>query len=753
MNRLAKLRLRSSSGVGLNASCQSLGNGAGYETANDESITSGCSLYYSVTEEADANGTATNEVVAEGLEDEEQQKKVAAEKEDNSIDATLENDFSVEEVSTIRKPMIVAASPATVKIASKMSCKYLGVSSTPAKVLCRSAGKNLSGIAKLNETDEKQPMPSAMKKMREPKLSEGSSADDGEESKMTLESSVQSVVERGTPAAGHKSFGTNVLAQFFESLDVNKASPVPQIKVSDPDGMVKLATPEKRRESNSLENFFESLKKQPDQEPKEGKENKPISERKKAVRKSLIPKIAEETRPKTRSSLFGVADNRVASPIVKPSRKSSTVRLIPDRLKEMRKANQSDLVKVTRKSVIPPPTKTIVAQVSKVPEPKMSTSSDAGEDIVGDSIKVGPNRNSMVPAPKVGTTTSTTAIKPITSGVALKRKSVMPPVVSRRSVLPAKNPRRSVVSAPSKVALKVPAKTTLTSSDTSRRTTLGKRPTTDSSIDRPEPLAKQRKSLAPVKEAKTDRSPKDTQSRPISRIRPPSIAGSTAPVPFKKPETFNCETCQRPFRLKSSLETHKKLAHQAATPSSDGTPPGATTPDTKCRYCSKSFINGKILSNHMISNCLKIPIPDKRKLLAQDDRERAKSSPSRGTPIANGFLKPPTASGSATSLDTDTSTSSSIGDTSANSSSASTRPAASKTGAIRKPVRTGVGHTGITRTPKKEMKCHLCNRRYLNAVEYALHVQAHAKGMESLDAKTVTTDEATKLVKLGSKQA
>ncbi|KXJ68515.1 hypothetical protein RP20_CCG002941 [Aedes albopictus] len=734
MNRLAKLRLRSSSGVGLNASCQSLGNGAGYETANDESITSGCSLYYSVTEEADdANGTATNEVVVEAADDDGQQKNVAAgEKEDNSIDATLENDFSVEEVSTIRKPMIVAASPATVKIASKMSCKYLGVSSTPAKVLCRSAGKNLSGIAKLNETDEKQPMPSAMKKMREPKLSEGSSADDGEESKMTLESSVQSVVERGTPAAGHKSFGTNVLAQFFESLDVNKASPVPQIKVSDPDGMEKLATPEKRRESNSLENFFESLKKQPDQEPKEGK---------------------EKTRPKTRSSLFGVADNRVASPIVKPSRKSSTVRLIPDRLKEMRKANQSDLVKVTRKSVIPPPTKTIVAQASKVPEPKKSSSSDAGEDIVGDSIKVGPNRNSMVPAPKVGT--ATTAIKPITSGVALKRKSVMPPVVSRRSVLPAKNPRRSVVSAPSKVALKVPAKTTLTSSDTSRRTTLGKRPTTDSSIDRPEPLAKQRKSLAPVKEAKTDRSPKDSQSRPISRLRPPSIAGSTAPVPFKKPETFNCETCQRPFRLKSSLETHKKLAHQAATTSSDGTPPGAAskTPDTKCRYCSKSFINGKILSNHMISNCLKIPIPDKRKLLAQDDRERAKSSPSRGTPIANGFLKPPTASGSATSLDTDTSTSSSIGDTSANSSSASTRPAASKTGAIRKPVRTGVGHTGITRTPKKEMKCHLCNRRYLNAVEYALHVQAHAKGMESLDAKTVTTDEATKLVKLGSKKA
>lgn len=41
------------------------------------------------------------------------------------------------------------------------------------------------------------------------------------------------------------------------------------------------------------------------------------------------------------------------------------------------------------------------------------------------------------------------------------------------------------------------------------------------------------------------------------------------------------------------------------------------------------------------------------------------------------------------------------------------------------PSRGGGG--GISRTPNKELKCHLCARRFLNAVEYALHVQAHAK--------------------------
>lgn len=148
----------------------------------------------------------------------------------------------------------------------------------------------------------------------------------------------------------------------------------------------------------------------------------------------------------------------------------------------------------------------------------------------------------------------------------------------------------------------------------------------------------------------------------------------------------------------------------------------------------------------MISNCLKIPIPEKRKLLALDDQERAKSSPSR-TPV--GRPKAPSAIGSATSLNnTDTSTSSSIGDTSANSSNASTRPTSSNGtgGAIRKQGRNGIGHTGITRTPKKEMKCHLCGRKFLNAGQYALHVQAHAKGMESLEtgAGRPTVDGANK---------
>lgn len=421
----------------MNSSCQSLGNGAGYETANDDSITSGSSLYYTMTE--DGNETATNnppEAGSASASTVEGETKVVVLKEDTSIDHTLENDFSVEEVSTIRKPMIMAASPATVKVASKMSCKYLGVSSTPAKALLRSDGKNLSGVERLNETDEKT-LPSAMKKMRVPKLSECSSTEDGEESKMTLESSVQSVVDTAAATVTQKSFGTNVLAEFFDSLDVNKATPLPLIKVNGPEEESAKGTPEKRRRSDSLQNFFESLKKAPNEQQQQGKENRPQSERKNGVRKSLIPKVAEQQqRARTRSSNVSSKsnENRVASPIVKPSsRKSSAVKLIPDRLKEMRKVSQSDLVSVKRKSILPP-SRTVVAQVSRIPKEE--------QQVIGDSVKVGPNRKSMVPAvPRVGAAAS---LRPATS-VAMKRKSVVPTAVaSRKSVLPMKALRRSV---------------------------------------------------------------------------------------------------------------------------------------------------------------------------------------------------------------------------------------------------------------------------------------------------------------------
>ncbi|XP_058444119.1 serine-rich adhesin for platelets-like [Malaya genurostris] len=727
MDRLAKLRCRSSTGSGpLNASSTSMGNAAGYETANDDSLTSGCSMYFSINE-----GDTDEQPVLEKTLDAKEPSS------DSTIDKTLENDFSVGEVSTIRKPILAHASPATVKIASKMSVKYLGVSSTPAKSLKdtekakmktpASKKVNISGVVKLNDTNDKNC--SLMEKMREPKVSESSSVEDGNESKLIMDSSVVPV-----PQESNKSFGTNILANFFATLDVNKCTPLPEIKVIQPEEVQSDTTPSKSRDSNSLQSFFESLKKYPTESEKENKQ----TDRRKSLRKSLIPSKSIDERPKTRNSiLVATSENRVASPISKTTRKSNLVKLIPDKLKEMRKANQSDLVTFQRKSTIPLPKIVTSAAASKTTVSAKSVTIE--QDIIGDSIKVNGNRKSIFPP----------TTKPSPS-VALKRKTIAPmAVTSRRSVLPAKNSRRSVIppantALQKTVPLRIPAKTTITSSDTSLKSSLGKRSSTLIPAEGGEPMTKLRKSLAPVKEISPRVSPRATTAKTSSRIRPPNVtvasSSTTAVMNFKKPEIFTCDTCQRSFRLKSSLDSHRKLTHQSgsltSTPSaSTNSKSNDSSTENQCRFCSKSFANPKFLSNHVISNCLKIPPLEKRKLLAQrEDQQRAANNRSGERSNVSRITTRPkldsagSSNSSNRSVDappSDTSTSSSIGDTS--SASLSSQGVSKKRNKATDKQRT-VGHTGITRTPKKEIKCHHCSKKFINAVEYALHVQAHAKG-------------------------
>ncbi|XP_055617399.1 serine-rich adhesin for platelets [Toxorhynchites rutilus septentrionalis] len=758
MDRLAKLRHRSS--VGLNSSSTSSLTGTGYETANDESITSGCSMYYSMTEGEEAPSPRTG---AEARDDcKEDQTLSCSHATVEVTDQTLQNDFSVEEVSTIRKVTIaLKASPATVEIASQMSVKYMGVSSTPAKgppsarkvkpKTPAGNGNDLSGFAELNGTGDKKSL-SIMRKMREPKLSECSSTEEGDDSRFALDSSVRSAVEiEKIAAVGNKSYGTNVLSNFFASLDVNKCSPrIPEIKVDEPveDKTDKTdKTPPKRRDSNSLQNFFESLKKDP--MPDRGKENKPASavERRKSVRKSLMPKASEE-RAKTRSSLLAVASpNRAASSIVKSAKKANPVKLIPEKLKQMRRAAQLDLVSVKRKSVVPAPmVRAAVVANPKADEKEPTVDKSKNEetvdnkkdnDVVGDCLKVGASEAGGI------------AVKKASPKIPKLRKSIMPTAVrSRRSVVPA------AITAQSKVSLRIPAKTTLASSESARRNSLGKRPSVQTKTERTEqPLAKLRKSLAPVKEATASKQPpKKEVTKPLaSRIRPPTATGASV---FKKPDSFTCDICQRSFRLKLTLEGHKKSTHPHGTgsPSSRtaGSDGGATTSKStdanKCRHCAKSFASAKILSNHLASNCVKIPLLEKRKLLAQNEQQRAASAKTTTTLPTNDrstrerMVRPSTSRADSSnrensSNNSDTSTSSSIGDTSTNTSGGKLTNN-NNNSTSRK---LAVGHTGITRTPKKEMKCHLCVQRFLNAVEYALHVQTHVKGISAQESPEATT--------------
>lgn len=364
---------------------------AGYETANDESLTSGSgSMYFSMTEGGAGDGTKTGGEEEPDIGAEEEPTlsgTLATSVHSGVVDQTLENDFSVEEVSTIRKATIAHASPATVQVAAGMAVKYLGVSSTPAPKTPKLAKQeDLSGFDQLDQT------PSIMKKMRDPKTPAemASFAEDPEESKVTLDGSgVQG------PVPSNKSYGTNVLANFFASLDVNSGTPAPpEIKVSAPEEAptepTSGTTPSKR-DSNSLENFFESLKKNPQPEAA------PASKRKSLVRKSLIPKVGSIVAAAT------TKQNRVASPI---SRKSTTVRLIPDKLREMRKTNQQSssdqqLVQFRRKSTVVP--------VAVIPESTKETKTTVRPAVLRKSMAVAAVR-AVTAAAAAATATTTTCL-------------------------------------------------------------------------------------------------------------------------------------------------------------------------------------------------------------------------------------------------------------------------------------------------------------------------------------------------------
>lgn len=686
MDRLTKLRCLSSS------SQTSFGNG--YETANDDSATSG-SFYFSAIESDNDH--------AEASKDEGDTLSRPVTSDYTTDDQTLENDFSLEEVSTIRKPMIIEASPATVKIASQMNGKYMGVASTPARITRRSLktpGKtprsvkctNLSGIDKLDTSNEKS---SIMLKMREPKFLDSSTVDN-DVSHSNLDTTALSAADSPGIAANKSSETDNALANFFASLNTKNFIPVPQIIITAPQEVTTKATATTEKENCPS----------------------PV-QRRRSARKSLSYKM--ENGPKTRSSILTNVNsgNRVASPITKVTRKSSLVKILPERLKEMRKANQlTEMIKF-RRSVSS--TRSVLS--SAEPAPGLS----AKEDIVGDCIKV--NDKSYKPI---------TAIPKPAEKDLLKRKSVVPAAVVRKSMIPAKMVRQSINPntnfANQKVPVKVPARTTLVSSSNALR-----KRSIAPNIDKIEPLPK-RKSVVPTNiKSMTENDGK------LSRTRPATTA---ATVPFKKPETFSCDTCQHTFRLKTSLESHRKLAHQNPTNSPKQEGSNKKSDDslaTKCRHCAKEFVSSRILSNHILTNCLKIPPLEKRKLLIQEENHRAATAKPTGEttrPNRSHLIRPSTVAAVRqnllavvrdkvpnTSVDgesSDTSTTSSIKNSTANNIASKRRTA---TGAVRK--RTTCA-TGISRTPKKEVKCHFCNRRFLNTVEYALHVEAHTKAVEPL---------------------
>lgn len=130
------------------------------------------------------------------------------------------------------------------------------------------------------------------------------------------------------------------------------------------------------------------------------------------------------------------------------------------------------------------------------------------------------------------------------------------------------------------------------------------------------------------------------------------------------------------------------------------------TTGNKCQYCDKSFIKSYGMQRHLLENCEKIPASARRQLLKKmencdesDSKTRRKTFIfDRGTdPISKNSRFFATLNGSF-----------------------------SMQAEVENELRKIKGaHLGITRTPSKAIKCHLCKKSFFNCVTYADHIANH----------------------------
>lgn len=126
----------------------------------------------------------------------------------------------------------------------------------------------------------------------------------------------------------------------------------------------------------------------------------------------------------------------------------------------------------------------------------------------------------------------------------------------------------------------------------------------------------------------------------------------------------------------------------------------------KCRYCDKFFAKSHGMKLHMLEKCEKIPSTVRRNMKMANNGDEPKSKILRRKTL--------------------------ISDQEIDPISKHCRFFANLNGsitmqaAVEKELRKIKGaHLGITRTPSKAIKCHLCKKSFFNCVAYADHIANH----------------------------
>lgn len=152
-----------------------------------------------------------------------------------------------------------------------------------------------------------------------------------------------------------------------------------------------------------------------------------------------------------------------------------------------------------------------------------------------------------------------------------------------------------------------------------------------------------------------------------------SLAATTAQ------SSYECDVCHKKFRLTSNLAAHKRTHDNKLT----------RAIVNKCRYCDKTFTLSTALDYHIREYCAKVPVLVRKKLLSQHEAAMAESS-------SNSM----SGSDSISSIFSDTGVS------------------------TRQSYKAKPAHTGVHWTPRKDLMCKQCEKRFYNIFSLKAHTDA-----------------------------
>lgn len=137
----------------------------------------------------------------------------------------------------------------------------------------------------------------------------------------------------------------------------------------------------------------------------------------------------------------------------------------------------------------------------------------------------------------------------------------------------------------------------------------------------------------------------------------------------------------------------------------------ATKPSI-CQYCDKSFVKNQAMATHLREKCEKIPAAIRRQLLKNDITNNVTSKQKQRDSLRLEYDSISKYSRFFINISNDT-------------TALQSDEVEKGLKNLRAELRKTKGITGITRTPSKTLRCHICKKHFLDCVDYAEHIANH----------------------------